>query len=652
MFSSKDRFSEIQCPYQETCVLPRCIFAHSKGLIDNQGTVIGIQSHAELDGHDLGGPRKRLKVDDGNKAPAMGQQKLSSVTRPVSPPPLRRKVENRHAAPTKQPLVKTSSNPASTPAKSSAGAKTPVKVVPKKEGLNPRPLKVPAPATHEMRFRLLRALHEQFNRLNSELVKDANKAEEPLVLSEQELITKALDAEQEATSNPIVYSNVVKNKILVFKRMSVKQWKEERELEVAKVTAAEAASRFNAPVSKPTGPPTPIETGLSLEEELELMPQLYAPVTGLSQHGYITSIPSDQEIDSAKKGIEAAKGWEICDRCKGRFQVFPGRREEDGALTSGGSCTYHYGKAFFQERSANDPKAKREKRYRCCGEAMGDSRGCTKADSHVFKVTEAKRLAAVLNFECTPENTEKESSNPVCIDGEMGYTVYGLDLIRLTATSYPSGDELFDVLVRPVGEILDLNSRYSGVWPKDMAEALPHSPSSQPSIVSTETSEKKSLRIVDSLAAARSLLMSHLSPSTPIIGHGLENDLNATRLVHPTIIDTALLFPHRAGLPYRNALKMLMQTHLNRNIQVVVDGKMEGHDSKEDANAAGMLVKWKIGQEWKRMKREGWVLEHGEFKPPKGIQGLGKFGGLGSGAGTKRSREGSPSEELVIGRLK
>jgi hypothetical protein len=214
-----------------------------------------------------------------------------------------------------------------------------------------------------------------------------------------------------------------------------------------------------------------------------------------------------------------------------------------------------------------------------------------------------------LNFEKTPENLARVSDRPVCIDGEMGYTVYGLELIRLTATSWPDGEPLFDVLVRPIGPILDLNSRYSGVWPKHMAEALPWS-------VSAPDDKNGKLRIVESPAAARTLLHSYLSPATPLIGHGLENDLNATRMIHPIIIDTALLFPHKAGLPYRNGLKMLMLTHLNRHIQVVVDGKMDGHDSKEDANAAGDLVRFALAKEWSKMQMNGWVVKDGEFKPP------------------------------------
>ncbi|CZR52757.1 related to REX3-RNA exonuclease, member of the family of 3`-5` exonucleases [Phialocephala subalpina] len=666
MFTSKGLFSEIPCPHRDSCMLPRCIFKHSDTKPGVAPTELESQDSLTA-GNEQNGQRKRPKLDSeaekaentANEGLVVAQtsakkpsprasplkssltgitlKKSLAATREISPPPLRRKTENGSLTAAKQPSIQL---PASSPKPT---RKAPIKAPLKAESLNPRVLK-PAPATHDMRFRLIRALHEQFVRLNSELKKDAKDDEEELVLPEQALITKALDLEEEAAGSPAIYSNLVKNKILVYKRMSVKQWVDERAKDVAAAKAKDAP-----PISIPSEPPKPIETGLTPEQELTLLPRLYTPVTGLTAHGYVTTIPTQAEIDSAKAGVEAAHNWEQCDRCKSRFQIFPGRREEDGALASGGTCTYHYGKPYTQEKSALESKAKRVRKYRCCNEAVGESAGCTTAENHVFKISEVKRMASVLNFEKTPENPGKEGSKPVCIDGEMGYTVYGLELIRLTATSWPDGEELFDVLVRPMGPILDLNSRYSGVWPKHMAEAPPWSDSS-PQKDSTK------LPIVDSPAKARSLLFSFLSPKTPLIGHGLENDLNATRLIHPTIIDTALLYPHKAGLPYRNGLKALMKDYLNRHIQVVVDGKMDGHDSKEDANAAGDLVRFKVGEEWKKMVKEGWKIENGNFKHGTGKEliptGATKAdtlknmarGGIG-GAGTKRTREEMEAEE-------
>jgi RNA exonuclease 1 len=702
MFSSKGLFSEVTCPYQSTCQLPRCLFWHPDSAAQATPSIVNSE---EIDlGEDEDRPRKRQKVDENQKsngdgrttfrekaealgkkdpkalsaptANGRGQRRILDPDRPISPPPLRRKSQ--------LPVVQngSSSTPIKTltpavtfaPVTPKVVAKTPVKAPLKQESLNPRVLKGPAPSTHAIRYKLVQMLHTEFARLNSELKNDANDEEEKLLLSDRELITKALDLEENAAAEPSIYSNIVKGKIGLYKKMNVQQWKEERAKEVTQQKAAEATGLSDTPVAKPQEPPKVVVTGLRTEEELKILPRLFTSITGLAKHGYVTSVPTDSEIESAKKGIEAAQGWEVCDRCKSRFQVFPGRREEDGVLASGGTCTYHWGKPYMPERSAMDPKGKRERRYKCCNELMGDSSGCTKADCHVFKISEVKRMASVLNFEETPENTEKVCTQPVCIDGEMGYTVYGLELIRLTATSWPNGEELFDVLVRPFGEVMDLNSRFSGVWPNDYAEATawdapppPYTPLPPPPPRDTLSPNpklapappKRQLRIVSSPAAARALLFSYLSPRTPLIGHGLENDLNATRVIHPTIIDTVLLYPHKAGLPYRNGLKALMYQHLNKHIQVVVNGKMEGHDSMEDANAAGELVRFALANEWTKMKRDGWTLEEGKFNPPAPkvpastpigpkTQVLGNGQMITFAAGRKRSRDVA---ELVDGEL-
>lgn len=59
-----------------------------------------------------------------------------------------------------------------------------------------------------------------------------------------------------------------------------------------------------------------------------------------------------------------------------------------------------------------------------------------------------------------------------------------------------------------------------------------------------------------------------------------------------------------------------MHIHLKRHIQVIVDGKMDGHDSKEDANAAGDLVRFALSKEWAKLQQSGWTVKDGEFKPP------------------------------------
>lgn len=39
------------------------------------------------------------------------------------------------------------------------------------------------------------------------------------------------------------------------------------------------------------------------------------------------------------------------------------------------------------------------------------------------------------------------------------------------------------------------------------------------------------------------------------------------QLIHGTVVDTAIVFPHRLGLPYKRALRTLMADYLKRIIQ-------------------------------------------------------------------------------------
>jgi RNA exonuclease 1 len=72
------------------------------------------------------------------------------------------------------------------------------------------------------------------------------------------------------------------------------------------------------------------------------------------------------------------------------------------------------------------------------------------------------------------------------------------------------------------------------------------------------------------------------------IGHSLENDLNALRLIHRAAADTALMFAHPRGPPFKPALRVLSERLLNRRIQ---DGS---HDSVADALATMALARLKF----------------------------------------------------------
>jgi len=612
----------IPCPAGNSCTAFKCIFGHQRDIKVPSVTSPQVNDAQQFKaGKDNGPPKKRVKVDDAPSAnkdhkPTADVDALTgsvrTATKQVSPPPLKRP----------STVSKANQGSEGSLTKASTGAKAASKSTPVKprkiETLNPRLLKS-SPASHETRTKLLRLLHAEYTRLNKELKKDASTSEEELVLSDQDTIFKSLDDEEKtALEKPSVYSNVMKNMVMQYKRMNTAQWKDERKQAIAKLAPKD---------SDGASAPKNIETGLPPALEVQILRRLLTPIQNLANHGYVPSVPPPEDVQKAKDGQETANGWEQCDRCKQRFQVFPGRRGEDGALTSGGMCRYHWGKQYVPLKHPGD-RSRREKRWKCCTEEVGESAGCHTEDFHVFKASKANMLAAVMNFKETPPNPSAPADRAVAFDCEMGYTVHGLELIRLTAVSWPAGQVLLDVLVRPIGEILDLNSRFSGVWPDDMARATPwnesYPPPSAPEHAVSEDwgSEdgqvaKKVLPIVPSPEAARTLLFSLLAPSTPLIGHGLENDLNATRIIHPALVDTILLYPHKAGLPARMGLKHLMSYHLNRQIQQETGPKMLGHDSAEDARAAGDLAKLRVMEEWGKMQRMGWKVVEGELIQPE-----------------------------------
>lgn len=708
MTDSLGLLKSLPCPAGDACTAFQCLFKHEKDgaraaderskrqkvaskppLAENVPASARLQTSS---GPQAASPENRQgshELKGGGKGDAVPhhQMTLASLKRQVSPPPLKRKMPvNSPGGPQSPQTPPAKKLAASAPpfSPSSAGSSvtkatsTPQerKSPPKKtESLNPRHVKA-APAAHDVRFRLLKLLHDQLARLNSELKRDAKDDEMELVLSDQDLIQMALDEEERiATQQTPIYRNVISARVMSLKKTTVVQWKAERTKEVEKRRALAAPSSSDPSTPLPAqavlGEPKVITTGLTpAQEVLFAASHLTTPIETLTSYGYVARPPTEAEVAAAREAEQESKGWEVCDRCRQRFQVFESRREDlGGRITSPGTCTYHPGKAYWPDRQPGDRTpagvAGPLRRYRCCGEAVGDSAGCQKSDTHVFKTTDPKRLAALWNFVETPWPAEDKAGTvphdrAVAFDCEMGYTAKGMELIRLTAVSWPQGEELLDVLVRPFGEVLDLNSRYSGVWPEDYAAAEPWVPPQTdrraeedddrassssdssgggarldmvdsdeedevvlkrrdvkkpvaPSTKAQETKQpqRKRLKVVPSPAVARDLLFSLLTPSTPLIGHGLENDLNATRIVHPVLIDTILLYPHRRGLPMRHGLRTLAAQHLGRAIQLETheDGPFKGHDSAEDARAAGDLVRLRVMERWAAMQREGWTLQ-------------------------------------------
>ena len=102
----------------------------------------------------------------------------------------------------------------------------------------------------------------------------------------------------------------------------------------------------------------------------------------------------------------------------------------------------------------------------------------------------------------------------------------------------------------------------------------------------------------------------------------MESDLLQLKLIHNTVVDTSVVFPHKMGLPFKrgkhifasllnfrsnlfyifvnnshplsssslSALRNLMQEHL----QKIIQQDDSGHDSAEDARSCLELMQWKV----------------------------------------------------------
>ncbi|XP_030396569.1 RNA exonuclease 1 homolog isoform X3 [Gopherus evgoodei] len=247
----------------------------------------------------------------------------------------------------------------------------------------------------------------------------------------------------------------------------------------------------------------------------------------------------------------------VCCRCGTEYMV-----STSGNCIRKEECLHHWGRLRKQRVPGGW-----ETHYSCCSGAVG-SPGCQVAKQHVQDGRKENLEGFVKTFEKLP--TTNGYPGIYALDCEMCYTKQGLELTRVTVINSDL-KVVYDTFVKPDNKVVDYNTRFSGVTEEDL--------------------ENASITLRD----VQAVLLNMFSADTILIGHSLESDLFALKLIHNTVVDTAVVFPHRLGLPYKRALRTLMADYLKRIIQ----DNVEGHDSSEDASACMELMIWKIKEDAK-----------------------------------------------------
>lgn len=75
------------------------------------------------------------------------------------------------------------------------------------------------------------------------------------------------------------------------------------------------------------------------------------------------------------------------------------------------------------------------------------------------------------------------------------------------------------------------------------------------------------LGVTTSLLDVQATLLTMFSNETILVGHSLESDFKALKLIHDTVVDTSTVFPHKNGYPQKRALRNLCSEYLRKIIQ-------------------------------------------------------------------------------------
>lgn len=291
----------------------------------------------------------------------------------------------------------------------------------------------------------------------------------------------------------------------------------------------------------------------------------------LKTYGYPISDPKEEGAVilpfDAKTLNNFKSNNRICCRCLKTFSV-----GEDGLPTRKETCIYHPGRIWSERTGGTFIKI-----YSCCKNETGTG-GCSSSDVHIVDGSGHPEYnkGFVKSRQSRLSNDDAADCPGVyALDCEMCNTTVGMELTRLTVVD-TNCKTVLEMLVKPKNPILDYNTKFSGIKEGDLDS------------------------VEDDLDEAQRRLMEIVTSKTILIGHSLDSDLKALKIVHPTVIDTAEVFPHRRGLPFKRALRTIVAEVMHQIIQE----SESGHDSKEDAISCMKLMLMKATHEMHKMKNK------------------------------------------------
>jgi len=263
-----------------------------------------------------------------------------------------------------------------------------------------------------------------------------------------------------------------------------------------------------------------------------------------------------------KRPVEPDK--RLCERCMKVYRV-----DKFGKQVEKEDCTYHWGRIY--RKKGNRATGGSLCQYYCC-QGGTDSEGCQVGKVHVTDIIDYNNMRG---FVATLERAGSGARKVFALDCEMCNTTHGNELTRVTVVDH-KGSTCYETLVKPDNEIIDYNTRFSGIKEEDMEG------------------------VTTTLRDVQAVLLMKFSSKDILIGHSLESDLKVLKLLHSTVVDTSVVFPHKMGPPYKRALKFLAADHLKRIIQ----NDVGGHDSCEDSLACLDLMKMKVKEDLKILQQK------------------------------------------------